>query len=33
MSNNNFEDIDEYDYVTYGDKYFGEQPDNETIHT
>jgi chromosome segregation ATPase len=33
MNNNNFEDIDEYEYVTYADKYFGEQQDNESIHT
>jgi hypothetical protein len=32
MSNNNTDDIDEYEYVTYADKYFGEQPDNEIIH-
>jgi hypothetical protein len=33
MSNNNTHDIDKYEYVTYADKYFGDQPDNETIYT
>jgi hypothetical protein len=32
-NNNNTDDIDEYEYVTYADKYFGDQPDNETIYT
>jgi hypothetical protein len=31
-NNNNTDEIDEYEYVTYADKYFGDQPDNETIH-
>jgi hypothetical protein len=31
--NNNTDDIDEYDYVSYADKYFGDQPDHEIIHT
>jgi septal ring factor EnvC (AmiA/AmiB activator) len=33
MSNNNTDDIDEYEYITYADKYFGDQPDNEIIHS
>jgi chromosome segregation ATPase len=32
-NNNNTDDIDEYEYVSYADKYFGEQLVNETIHT
>jgi hypothetical protein len=27
------DDEDEYDYVTYADKYFGNQIDNEIIYT
>jgi hypothetical protein len=30
--NNNTDEIDEYEYVTYADKYFGDQPDNESIY-
>jgi hypothetical protein len=33
MSNNNADDIDEYEYVTYADKYFGDQIFNETKYT
>jgi hypothetical protein len=31
--NNYTHDKDEYDYVTYADKYFGDQTDNEMIYT
>jgi hypothetical protein len=31
-NNNNTDEIDEYEYVTYADKYFGDHPDNETIY-
>jgi hypothetical protein len=30
--NNNTDDFDKYEYITYADKYFGDQLDNETIY-
>jgi hypothetical protein len=32
MNNNNTDYFDEYEYITYADKYFSDQPDNETIY-